>query len=115
PPEPKREPPQAKEEPARAAKPRAKAGPSKAAPQSSALKAGKGPTEGASGAGGSSGDNAGNASVGSYRSRLVGHLRRYQSYPAAAVSRRLTGTVTVSFTISGSGSVTSARISGSSG
>jgi protein TonB len=68
-----------------------------------------------SGAGGSSKDNVGRASVSSYRSRLVGHLRRYQSYPAAAASRRLTGTVTVTFTISGSGSVTSARVSRSSG
>jgi protein TonB len=106
---------QPKEEPARPAKPPAKAAPSRAAPQSAALKAGRGPTKDVSGAGGSSRDNVGKASASSYRSRLVGHLRRYQSYPAAAASRRLTGTVTVTFTISAGGGVTSARVSRSSG
>lgn len=92
-----------------------KPAPSRAAPASAAKKAASGPTKGVPGAGGSSRDNVGKASASSYRSRLVGHLRRYQTYPAAAASRRLTGTVVVTFTIGAGGGVTAARVARSSG
>ena len=96
-------------------KPAARPAPSRAAPAMVANLAASGPAKGVSGAGGISTANAGKASSSSYRSRLVGHLRRYQTYPAAAASRRLSGTVVVTFSIDAGGRVTSARVGRSSG
>jgi protein TonB len=50
------------------------------------------------------------ASLANYNGQVSAHLRRYQQYPAAARSSGAAGSGTVTFWITGSGSVTSARI-----
>jgi periplasmic protein TonB len=55
------------------------------------------------------------ASLANYNGQVSAHLRRYQRYPAAAEKDGVTGGGIVSFTISGSGSVTSARVARGTG
>ena len=50
-----------------------------------------------------------------YPGLVSAHLRRYQQYPSDARSRGDQGTATVSFSLDGSGRVTSARLARSSG
>ncbi len=50
-----------------------------------------------------------------YRGMVAAHLARYKQYPAEARSRGAAGMAVVSFSLSGSGSVTSARLARSSG
>lgn len=69
-------------------------------------------SHGRAGAGGRL-ENGGSADVSSYRSRVFAHLQRYKSYPSGA--GRASGTASVHFVISASGSVTSASLGRSSG
>jgi protein TonB len=55
------------------------------------------------------------ASLANYNGQVSAHLRRYQQYPAAARSNGITGSGTVTFSISGSGSVTSVRVTRGTG
>lgn len=50
-----------------------------------------------------------------YRGAVLAHLSRHKQFPAEARSRGEAGTASVTFTISGSGSVTSVRLARSSG
>ena len=79
--------------------------PSPSAPSSEANPTARGPTKGKAGAGGTNPKAQGKASLSSYQSKLVAHLRRYRTYPAGARSKRLQGTAVVSFTINSSGRV----------
>ena len=55
------------------------------------------------------------ASLANYNGQVSAHLRRYQQYPAAARSSGAAGSGMVTFSITGSGSVTSARIAKGTG
>lgn len=55
------------------------------------------------------------AALPSYRQMLAAHLQRFKQYPAAAKSAGITGTAMLSFTVTRSGGVGGARLSGSSG
>ncbi len=55
------------------------------------------------------------AALPSYRQMLAAHLQRFKEYPAAAKSSGVTGTSMLSFTVTRSGGVSGARLSGSSG
>lgn len=55
------------------------------------------------------------AALPSYRQMLAAHLQRFKQYPAAAKSAGVTGTAMLSFTVTRSGGVSGARLSGSSG
>ncbi len=59
--------------------------------------------------------SAGTAEIASYRSRILAHLARYKTYPDSAQEAGIQGRATVSFTITRSGGVSSASLSGSSG
>lgn len=50
-----------------------------------------------------------------YRGMVIGHLSRHKQFPAEARSRGDTGVAAVTFSISGSGAVTSVRLARSSG
>jgi len=50
-----------------------------------------------------------------YRGSVIAHLSRHKQFPAEARSRGETGVASVTFTISGSGAVTSVRLARSSG
>lgn len=60
-------------------------------------------------------DLVGRGARSSYSGRVLAHLERTKRYPRAAEMRRLSGVVTVSFTLNGDGSVTGSRIARSSG
>jgi protein TonB len=79
--------------------------PNPSTPSSEANPTARGPTKGKAGAGGTNPKAQGKASLSSYQSKLVAHLRRYRTYPAAARSKRLQGTALVSFTINSGGRV----------
>jgi protein TonB len=79
--------------------------PTPSTPSSEANPTARGPTKGKAGAGGKDPKAQGKASLSSYQSKLVAHLRRYRTYPAAARSKRLQGTALVSFTINSGGRV----------
>ena len=68
------------------------------------------PTDAASGVGRGRSDNAAN-----YNGTVAAHLARYKQYPAAARSAGAQGLATVSFSIDGSGRVTSSRLTSGSG
>jgi protein TonB len=88
-------------EPAKAAPAKSEAA-SKPKPSSAASRsdvAARGPNKAKAGAGGKTAEARGTASLSTYQSRLVAHLRRYRTYPSAARSKRLQGTAVVSFTI----------------
>ena len=55
------------------------------------------------------------ASLANYDGQVSAHLRRYQQYPAAARSSGATGSGSVTFSFTASGSVTSVRIAKSTG
>ena len=59
--------------------------------------------------------SAGTAEIASYRSRILAHLARYKTYPETAQEAGIQGRATVSFTITRTGSVTTASLAGSSG
>jgi protein TonB len=69
---------------------------------------------GRGGAGGGSGQGTRNA-LQAYSSLIRRRLERNKKYPPAAQARRITGLVTVSFTVSRSGAVSGTRLVGSSG
>ncbi len=75
----------------------------------------RGPGKSKTGAGGTNPKAQGKASLSSYQSRLVAHLRRYRTYPNAARSKRLQGTAIVSFTIDGGGRVVGASLAKGTG
>jgi protein TonB len=89
--------------------------PSAAASQ--ATPAAKGPTKAKAkaGAGGKSKQTQGKANVSSYRAKIFAHLRRYQSYPAAARAKRLTGRAVIRITIGSGGRLVGASLVSSSG
>lgn len=55
------------------------------------------------------------AALPDYRARLAAHLQRFKQYPAGARASGDQGVATLSFTVSRSGQVLSARLAGSSG
>lgn len=55
------------------------------------------------------------AAMPSYRDRLAAHLQRYKQYPSEAKAAGKTGVATIAFTVSRTGQVLAARLSGSSG
>jgi len=55
------------------------------------------------------------AAMANYNGRVFAHLKRHQQYPTAARSKGITGKGTVSFSIDGSGQVTSASVVTGSG
>lgn len=67
------------------------------------------------GTGGTRQGASGQHLVSSYAGKVAAHLRRHKRYPQEAAAKRQSGTATVSFSISQSGSVRSARLAGSSG
>lgn len=102
--------------PAKPVKPTKPAKPATAASAPSvAEQAAQGPKPGNAGAGGVSADERGKASLSDYRSKVAARLRRARSYPAAARAENLTGTATVTFTITASGGVGRASLAKSSG
>ncbi len=60
-------------------------------------------------------NDGGTKAKSNYKGRVVAKLRRAKKYPSAARSKKLRGTVRVSFTISKNGSVSGIRVSRSSG
>jgi protein TonB len=54
-------------------------------------------------------------SASKWNSQLIGWINRHKRYPSAARSRRAVGTANVTFVVSASGKVTSARLTRSSG
>jgi periplasmic protein TonB len=81
----------------------------------SASAAARGPAKANAGAGGASRSTQGKAMLSTYQSRLVAHLRRFRSYPAAARSRRIEGAASVRITIDRSGRVVAVSLAGSTG
>ncbi|HMN51226.1 MAG TPA: energy transducer TonB [Xanthobacteraceae bacterium] len=57
----------------------------------------------------------GTANASSYHAQVLAHLQRFRTYPPGARERGITGVSTVTFTLSASGAVISASLSGSSG
>jgi len=113
PPLPRKNPPEiVRSEPAVKA---ASVAPRPAAPSSAASPAARGPSKAKAGAGGKAGNVQGKASLSTYQSRLVAHLRRFRAYPSAARNKRIEGVARVSITIERSGRVTAASLVGSAG
>jgi len=67
------------------------------------------------GTGGTRQGASGQHLVSSYAGKVAAHLRRHKRYPREAAAKRQSGTATVSFSISSSGGVRSARLARSSG
>jgi len=82
----------------------------KTEPQKQAARPASTPSEGASGSG-----RQAVAADANYNGRVRAHLGRYQQYPAAARTAGVQGKGVVSFSISGSGSVTSVHVANSTG
>jgi protein TonB len=91
------------------------ASPSAAASQATPTARGPTKTKEKAGAGGKNSKAQGKANISSYRARIFAHLRRYQSYPAAARAKRLTGRAVVRITIGSGGRLVGASLVGSSG
>ncbi|MFT3988030.1 TonB family protein [Aestuariivirga sp.] len=79
-----------------------------AAKQTAALAAGRGST-------GSIRSTDGKASEQNYKSKILARLRSAKRYPDAARAKELEGTAVLTFTVSASGQLTSARITNGSG
>jgi len=77
----------------------------KAEPQKQAARPASMPSEGASGSG-----RQAVASNANYNGRVAAHLARYKQYPASARSNGIQGSGAVTFSLSGSGSVTSVTV-----
>ena len=117
PPPPKEKPkPKPKEKPKAPAPAAAKTGDASAANRGAAGSGGEADDLGAGrgGAGGGTGPGSKNA-LQAYSSQIRRRLERNKKYPPAAQSKRLTGVVTVSFTVNRNGSVSGARLVRSSG
>lgn len=72
-------------------------------------------TKSNAGSGGKSDEVRGTADLSNYQSRLVAHLRRFRTYPAAARQRHLEGTASVRVTINRDGRVIAVALAKSSG